>query len=83
MSNNSFFPCISVHIRRGDKATEAPNTPVERYVGKVVQLTKEYPQQWSVLLLSDDDYVGSEFITQMKEQLEDVKVLKVNASQSR
>lgn len=82
-SKNSFFPCISVHIRRGDKSTEVANTPVERYVNRVVELTKEYPQQWTVLLLSDEERVGSEFMSQTKDQLKNVEVLKVNASQSR
>lgn len=61
ISNHSFYPCISVHIRRGDKEAEAIPKPTEAYVAAVQKINSTFPGNWSVLLLTDDLNVPNEF----------------------
>lgn len=83
-TSNSFFPCISVHIRRGDKQNvnmdNIAATPTIDYVNKVVALSASLSRKRSILLLADEDPVALEFISLVDGRF---PVFRLNTSESR
>jgi hypothetical protein len=80
ISDRSFYPCISVHVRRGDKSLEVEPTPIGEYVDTVRKIADAFNGKWSILLLTDDNAVKKEFIDQLSNQF---PIYEVNTSATR
>lgn len=50
---------VGVHVRRGDKITEVPHTPIEQYADAVARLCEQVGAK-KVFLASDDDSIFGE-----------------------
>lgn len=67
-ANHSLFPCMSAHIRRGDKLAEAPPIPTQSYVETIFNLSTLYAGDWSVFVLSDDPFASAQFAEEVSKK---------------
>lgn len=79
-SGHTLYPCISVHIRRGDKSEEADPTNTTIYVSEVRKFVSSHAvRNWTILLLTDEVPVSLEFMKLLHEH----QVVMVSAITSR
>jgi len=74
-------PYIGVHMRRGDKISEAPVVPTEEYAASVLDQLREHPTS-TVFVASDDENAGDEMLAILQASIPDVTVIQLFSEMS-